>query len=405
MPTIRPFRALRPAPELATRVCELPYDVLSTEEARAVASDNPLSFFHVSKPEIDLPADTDPHSPQVYERGRENFDRLIREGALKQDGDAAFYLYRQIMGEHVQTGLVATASCEDYLAGTIRRHEFTRPDKEDDRVHHMEALSAQTGPVFLTFRADAGFDAVVAKRTASPPEVDFTASDGVRHSSWALDGEGEREAVESVFERTSAFYIADGHHRTAAAARVYQARRGAGSSAWFLSVIVPHDQVRILPYNRAIKDLNGLAPDELVRRLSVVFDVAEDGEAEPSERHRLGLYLDGEWRTLRFRPELTASGDAFETLDVTLLQQHVLAPILGIDDPRTSDRIRFVGGIRGTAELERLVDSGDYACAFSMHPTGIEDLMSISDAGGVMPPKSTWFEPKLRDGMFCHLID
>lgn len=404
MAKINPFAALRPTPELAGRVCELPYDVLSTEEARAKAAGNPLSFFHVSKPEIDLPQDSDPYSPEVYAKGKENFSNLIREGVLRQDTTPAFYLYRQIMGGHIQTGLVAAASCEDYLAGVIKKHEFTRPDKEDDRVRHIEALEAQTGPAFLTFRADPVFDDLMAKKTAETPDIDFTAADGVRHSSWTLSAEKEKEFIGSLFERIPALYIADGHHRSAAAARVYQARNGAGESAWFLSVIFPHNQLRILPYNRVVKDLNGLAAEEFMQRLGKVFEIARAEIPAPSRKHELGLFINGRWHMLRFRPDLTRSDDPFETLDVTLLQKHALQPLLGIDDPRTSRRINFVGGIRGTDELERLVNGGDYACAFSMYPTSMDDLMAIADAGGIMPPKSTWFEPKLRDAMFCHLI-
>jgi uncharacterized protein (DUF1015 family) len=404
MAVIKPFAALRPQPALASRICELPYDVMSSEEARQVAVGNPLSFLHVSKPEIDLPPATDVYAPEVYAKGRENFGRLIAEGALRQDPQPHFYLYRQVMGAHSQTGLVAAASCEDYLKGIIKKHELTRPDKEDDRVRHIEALDAQTGPVFLVYRASAALDALVAKQTAEVPSVDFTAADGVRHSAWVVTDSAQTRFIEAEFGRMPCLYIADGHHRSAAAARVSQQRKGAGESASFLSVIFPHNQMQILPYNRVLKDLNGLAPAQLLEKLAAVFVVNPRGAAAPARKHELGLYLAGRWHTLSFLPRFTAATNPIEGLDVTLLQKHVLEPVFGIADPRTSKRVNFVGGIRGTGELEKLVNSGEYACAFSMFPTSIEDLMTIADAGGIMPPKSTWFEPKLRDAMFCHMI-
>lgn len=404
MATIKPFAALRPQPELAGKICELPYDVMSSEEAREIAQGNPLSFLHVSKPEIDLPPGTDLYSAEVYAKGAENFSRLIGQGALKLDAQPAFYLYRQIMGTHAQTGLVAAASCQEYLEGIIKKHEFTRPDKEDDRVRHIETLNSQTGPVFLTYRAEAALDAFVAQRTAQAPAVDITAPDGVRHTAWVVaDAEG-LAFIEGAFARIPSLYIADGHHRSAAAGRVFQSRQGAGHSGRFLTVIFPHNQMQILPYNRVLKDLNGHSPEQLRAKLAEVFEISSHGTPKPAGKHELGFYFGGQWSTLRFKAALTGVSDPIERLDVTLLQKHVLAPLFGIDDPRTSKRINFVGGIRGTAELEKLVNSGEYACAFSMFPTSIVDLMTIADAGGIMPPKSTWFEPKLRDAMFCHMI-
>jgi uncharacterized protein (DUF1015 family) len=404
MATLKPFAALRPKPELAAQICELPYDVMSSDEARVMAAGKPLSFLHVSKPEIDLPAGTDLYSPAVYAKGKENFQNLIAQGALKQDEQPSFYLYRQIMGQHAQVGLVAAASCEEYLANIIKKHEFTRPDKEDDRVRHIETLNSQTGPVFLTYRAVADFDAFVAKKISEPPAVDFTGSDGVRHSSWTISSADEIKFVGAQFAQIPFLYIADGHHRSAAAGRVFQSRQGTGHSGQFLAVIFPHNQMQILPYNRVLKDLNGLTSHELTLKLEKVFDTIRGGEAVPQHKHALAWYIDGRWWRLTVKREFTASNDPIENLDVTILQKQILAPIFGIDDPRTSKKINFVGGIRGTAELERLVDSGEYACAFSMFPTSIEDLMQIADAGGIMPPKSTWFEPKLRDAMFCHMI-
>ena len=405
MAKIRPFPALRPKPELAQQICELPYDVMSSEEARQIAANNPLSFLHVSKPEIDLPTGTDLYAPEVYAKGQENLQKLIAQDALRQDRTACFYLYRQIMGAHSQIGIVAVASCEDYLKGDIKKHELTRPDKEDDRVRHIETLSSQTGPVFLTYRASVAIDAFVNRKIEEQPDVDFTAADGVHHTSWRVGDGGSIDAIEREFAKISALYIADGHHRSAAAARVYQARRNNPNAGWFLTVIFPHNQMQILPYNRVLKDLNGMTPAQLLEKLDGIFVLQKSsGKAQPARKHELGLFLEGVWHTLTFREHFVRTNDPIEKLDVTLLQKFVLAPLFGIDDPRTSKRINFVGGIRGTGELEKLVKSGDYACAFSMFPTKIEDLMTIADAGGIMPPKSTWFEPKLRDAMFCHMI-
>ena len=369
-----------------------------------MAAGNPLSFLRVSKPEIDLPPAPDVHAPEVYAKGRENFQKLIAHGALKQDAQPCFYLYRQIMGAHAQVGLVAAASCEEYLSGIIKKHEFTRPDKEDDRVRHIETLNSQTGPVFLTYRATTAMDEFVAKKITETPAVDFTAKDGVRHTAWTVGDAAGIQFIADQFAKIPFLYIADGHHRSAAAARVFQSRRGAGHSGGFLTVTFPHNQMQILPYNRVLKDLNGLTAGQLLQKLDAVFIVNPNGSAKPARKHELGLFLAGKWHTLHFRPQFAATSDPIEKLDVTLLQKYVLDPIFGVDDPRTSKRVNFVGGIRGTAELEKLVNAGDYACAFSMFATSIEDLMTIADAGGIMPPKSTWFEPKLRDAMFCHVI-
>ena len=405
MPSIKPFAALRPKPELAARICELPYDVMSSEEARQMAAGNPLSFLHVSKPEIDLPPGTDLYSRAVYEKGRENFQKLIADGALQQDAQECFYLYRQVMGAHSQLGLVAAASCEDYLNNIIKKHEFTRPDKEDDRVRHIETLNSQTGPVFLTYRAVPSLDALFTKIAQGTPDVDLTAKDGVRHTAWLIRDHATIQIIQDQFKALSALYIADGHHRSAAAARVFQSRKGAGHSGQFLTVIFPHNQMQILPYNRVLKDMNGMSSAQLLEKLDGIFVIQKNSSAaKPAAKHHLGLFLQGAWHTLTFREHFARTNDPIEKLDVTLLQKYVLAPIFGIDDPRTSKRINFVGGIRGTAELEKLVHAGEYACAFSMFPTSIEDLMTIADAGGIMPPKSTWFEPKLRDAMFCHMI-
>jgi len=323
---------------------------------------------------------------------------------LRQEPRPCFYFYRQVMRQHAQTGLVAVASCEDYLRGVIKKHELTRPDKEDDRVRHIETLSSQTGPVFLVYKANPLLDELTARYLAEKPDIDFTATDRVRHTAWVVSDAKDMKAIEEEFARMDALYIADGHHRSAAAARVYSEREASGESAWFLSVIFPHNQVQILPYNRVLKDLNGLSAAQLKEKLEQVFTLQPRGHATPKRKHELGLFVEGAWHTIRFQPKLIEGADPINQLDVTLLQKHVLDPIFGISDPRTSKRISFVGGIRGTAELEKLVNSGEYACAFSMFPTSIDDLMAIADANGIMPPKSTWFEPKLRDGLLIHMI-
>jgi uncharacterized protein (DUF1015 family) len=388
---------------LAGKICELPYDVLSSEEARESAAGNPLSFFHVSKPEIDLPPGTNAHAPEVYAKGAENFQKLVSQGALEADTSPNFYLYRQVMDGRSQTGIVATAACDEYLGGVIQKHELTRVDKEDDRVRHIEALNCQTGPAFLAYRGQA-LERFVADRTSGAPAADFTAKDGVRHTSWVISDPADIGFIEAAFAEIPRLYIADGHHRSAAAARVHQSRRGAGGSGRFLAVIFSHAQLQILAYNRVLKDLNGNTPDEFLKKLERVFTVTDAESASPRRKHELGFYWQGRWRTLGFREKLLETQDPLERLDVELLQRHVLSPVFGIENPRTSHRIHFVGGVRGEGELERLVRGGNFECAFAMYPTAMEDMMAVADAGEIMPPKSTWFEPKLRDGMFCHLI-
>jgi uncharacterized protein (DUF1015 family) len=404
MAIIKPFPALLPDTGRASEICELPYDVMSTAEARQMAEGRPSSFLHVSRPEIDLPEGTDPTDPLVYAKARENLDRLIAEGALRADDQAHYYLYRQIMGGHSQLGLVAVASCSEYSDNTIRKHEFTRPAKEDDRVAHLEALDAQTGPVFVTYPADAGLDELFGRLASGEPDHDFTAPDGVRHTSWTVSSGEDTQLIASRFDAIPNLYIADGHHRSAAAARVAERRAGSGTSGLFLTVLFPHNQMQILGYNRVVRDLNGQLPDEFLAALGQAFDIEESGSGHPDGKHEICLYLGSRWRTLRPKASVIDPDDAIKQLDVSILQDHALAPLLGIDDPRRSERIGFVGGIRGPVKLENLVDDGEFACAFSMYPTSIEDLMSIADGGGVMPPKSTWFEPKLRDGMFSHQI-
>lgn len=404
MATIKPFSALRPQPKLAKQICELPYDVMTTEEARGIARNNSYSFLHISKPEIDLESGIDVYSDVVYKKGAENFRLLLDQGALVQDANPCFYLYRQIMGEHIQVGLVAVASCQEYEEDTIKKHELTRPAKEDDRVRHIEALNSQTGPVFLTCCTSSDYDAFVDHTVSSKPDTELTAPDGVQHASWVIDGKEEIAFIEQQFSSINHLYIADGHHRTAAASRVNRSRNGAGQSGWFLSVIFPHDQIQILSYNRVIKDLNGRDAAKFLSELKNVFSITQNHTGECLVQNEFGLYLDGQWWRLLFKSDENKSETAVGRLDVTLLQNHVLGPLLEVNDPRTSDRIDWVGGIRGVTELERLVDTGEFACAFSLFPTSIEDLMAVADMGCLMPPKSTWFEPKLRDGMFCHMI-
>ncbi|MEW5892356.1 MAG: DUF1015 family protein [Pseudomonadota bacterium] len=411
MSLIRPFPALRPAPGRAQDVIAPPYDVLNTEEARVLAEGRPWSFLHISKPEIDLPPETDPYAPAVYAKAAENLKKMLEAGVLRQDEQACYYAYRIIMNDHVQTGLVAAASVADYDTNRIRKHEFTRPDKEDDRVRQIEALNAQTGPVLLAYPGQPEVDSIIASATQGQPEADATSESGVRHTLWVIREAKTIARLTELFDAMPALYIADGHHRSAAASRVCAARKAAnpghtGSEPYnyFLSVIFPHHQMKILDYNRVIKDLNGLSEADFLARVAASFKVEEAaGPVRPARPGEFGLYLAGKWRRLTIKPELIPA-DPVGRLDVSLLQNNLIAPILGIADPRRDKRIDFVGGIRGLAELEKRVNSGEMALAFSLHPTRMEDLMAVADANEVMPPKSTWFEPKLADGMASHML-
>jgi uncharacterized protein (DUF1015 family) len=413
MSLIRPFAGLRPAPGRADEVIAPPYDVLNTEEARAQAVDRPWSFLHISKPEIDLPEGMDPHSPQVYAKGKENFARQIDEQVLVRDTQSFYYLYRLVMGTHTQTGLVATASVADYDSNRIRKHEFTRPDKEDDRVHQIEGLNAQTGPVFLTYKQNPVVDELVTRYMEGEPDVDITAVDGVRHTLWVLRDAAAIEIITQTFDAMPCLYIADGHHRSAAASRVAATRQKANSEHtgeeaynYFLAVIFPDNQMQILDYNRVVKDLHGHTVEDLITEIAEAFNVEVEPEAvKPTRAHEFGMYLDGRWYRLHIDPEFIPENDPVKRLDVSLLQDNLLGPILGIGDQRSDKRIDFVGGIRGLQELERRVDSGEMACAFTIFPTSMAELMSVADAGEVMPPKSTWFEPKLADGLVSHQLD
>lgn len=405
MSLIKPFAGLRPVASRAGEVLAPPYDVLNSAEARAQAAGNPASFLHVSKPEIDLPPDTDPYADTVYQQGASNFRRLIESGALQRDPGDYYYLYRLTMGEHVQTGIVAAASVVAYDANTIRKHEFTRPKKENDRVRHMEALNAQTGPVFLVHRSDAELAALLQSTLAAEPEIDAVAAGEVRHQLWVVRDQAVIDGITDAMERLGVLYIADGHHRSAAASRVAAARNGADGADYFLTVIFPHDQVQILDYNRVITDLNGLTADALLEKIAQTGCTLtpENGPCKPVQPAQFGLYLAGRWHRLDV-PASLIPADPVGRLDVSLLHGLIIEPLLGISDPRTDERIDFVGGIRGLAELERRVDSGEMAVAFALFPTTLEDLMAVADAGEVMPPKSTWFEPKLADGMVSYLL-
>ncbi len=405
MAALIPFRALRPEPATAARVAAVPYDVVSTDEARALAADQPLSFLHVSRAEIDLPPTIDHYAPDVYARAAENFRRLRESAPLVVESRPSLYVYRLAMGAHVQTGVAGGFSLDEYAQDLIRKHERTRRDKEDDRTRHILELRAQTGPVFLTYRASADVDATVSRVMAAPPLFDFVADDGVTHTVWLVPEADERLLVDA-FAAIPALYIADGHHRAASAARARQHLRGPSGQAgeWdsVLAVAFPDAQMQVLPYNRVVRDLNGHTPQGFLDVLGRVLSI-DDGAPAPAGRGRVGMYLAGRWHTLHL-PPAPAGASAADRLDVSVLQDIVLTPVLGIGDVRSDTRIDFVGGARGTRELERLVSSGTAAVAFALFPVDVDDLMQISDAGGIMPPKSTWFEPKLRDGLLSHTI-
>jgi uncharacterized protein (DUF1015 family) len=410
---IRPFAGLRPVPERAADVAAPPYDVLSVAEARERASGRPYSFLHVSRPEIDLPDGVDVYSPPVYAKAAENLLDMLKQGVLRRDAMLCYYVYRLIMGEHVQTGLVVAASVGAYDANRIRRHELTRPDKEDDRVRHMEALNAQTGPVLLAYPAAAEVDEILMRASSPMPEADLTAADGVRHTVWTIRDAQTIERLTAAFDAMPALYIADGHHRSAAASRVAAVRRAtAGARAgdepyeYFLAVAFPHHQLRILDYNRVVTDLGGMGVLEFLTRVGRSYSVQASAQpVKPSRHGEVGLYLRGQWYRLQIKPALAEVRDPVQRLDVSLLSEHLLAPALGIQDLRRDPRVDFIGGIRGLAELERRVDSGAMAAAFALYPTSLDDLMAVADAGQIMPPKSTWFEPKLADGLVSHVLD
>jgi uncharacterized protein (DUF1015 family) len=413
MSLIKPFRGLRPLPEHAADVAAPPYDVLNTAEARQRAAGKPWSFLHISKPEIDLPEGTDPYAAEVYAKGAENLQREIDEGILMREEQPCYYVYRLRMGEHVQTGLVFTGSVADYDTNRIRKHEYTRPQKEDDRVRQITALDAQTGPVLLAYRGTAEIADIIGQVAAGTPTYDLVADDGVGHTLWVMNDQAQINRLTEIFDAMDALYIADGHHRSASGSRVAKAKNTqegtvAGDNSWdhFLCVAFPHDETRILDYNRVIKDLNGLSAETLLEKIAANFIVEEtEDRAKPGKPNQFGMYLGGQWYRLEINPERVPHDDPVARLDISLLQDNLIAPLLDVTDPRTDNRIDFVGGIRGLEELERRVDSGEMQIAFALYPTSMNALMAVADANEVMPPKSTWFEPKLADGLVSHVLD
>lgn len=408
MATIRPFNGLRPQPDQAKQVSSVPYDVVNTEEARRLAAGNPLSFLHVSRPEIDLPEGTDIYSDTVYRKALENFQSLVKNCPLVTEEAPSIYLYRLVMGDHEQIGVVACCSVDEYDQDIIRKHERTRPDKEDDRTRHMLVLRAQTGPVFLTYRGQQNIDTMVMETTMADAVYDFTADDGIQHTIWRVP---DSVRFVQAFREVPFLYIADGHHRAASASRARAelkqqsfAHTGDEEYNFFLTVIFPDDQLQILPYNRVVRDLNGQSKDQFLSNVGKVFAVSENGHPSPDNGSKWSMYLDGRWYGLSLKDGSAKPEGTVASLDVAVLQDRLLDPILGIKDVRTDKRIDFVGGMRGTAELERLVNQGKATVAFSLYPTTVDDLLRVSDAGEIMPPKSTWFEPKLRDGLLIHSI-
>ncbi|MCK5832873.1 DUF1015 domain-containing protein [bacterium] len=411
---VRPFKGFRPKPEYAQNIASLPYDVLSSEEARAVAKDNPLSYLHVVKPEIDLPENTDLYSDEVYKQGSINLKRLINAGYMCQDSQPRYYIYRQIMCDHTQVGLVALASVEEYDKDIIKKHELTRKKKEDDRTKHISTQNAQSGPVFLTYRHCDEIDRTIAEFIKKKATVDFVAEDGIRHTLWVIDDPSVETTIRNEFKKIEYIYVADGHHRSASASRVCAERKaqnqnhtGEEEYNFFLSVIFPDNQMKILDYNRVVKDLVGLSKEDFIGKVTENFEIEKMGAKayRPKALHKFGMFLDGIWYKLTAKEGSFDASDPVKSLDVAILQENLLAPTLNIGDPRTDERVGFIGGIRGLGELEKLIDSKKWAVAFAMFPTGIDQLIAIADASKIMPPKSTWFEPKLRSGMVVHLLD
>ena len=405
MTLIKPFRALRPAPGRAAEVLAPPYDVLSSAEARERAQGKPWSFLHISKPEIDLDAKTDPYDAAVYAKAAANLKRMSEAGVLIRDAGPCYYVYRLTWRDRTQTGLAAVASVADYLSNRVRKHELTTPVKEDDRVRQIEAVNAQTGPVMIGYPSAPEIDAILKQAASGKPEVDVTADDGVRHQLWVIADDVTIDKLTRAFDALPAIYIADGHHRSAAASRVAASRQGDGAHSYFLSVIFPEHEMTILDYNRVVKDLNGRTAEQFLTELKQTFTVTpSDQPVRPGSAHEYGMYLGRRWYRLAVRPELVTN-DPIGRLPITVLTRNLIEPLLGIKDPRTDKRIDFIGGARGLEGLEKRVNSGEMAVAFALYPTQMTDLMAVADAGGIMPPKSTWFEPKLADGMVNHVLD
>ncbi len=415
MSVVRPFKAVRPTPELASRVAALPYDVMNSAEAREMVKGNPCSFLHVDKAEIDLDPSVDLYDTRVYEKARDNLNQMIAEGVFVQEEKPCLYIYKQVMNGRQQVGIVACASIDDYRNNVIRKHELTRADKEQDRINHVDYCDANTGPIFLTYRARADINAQVASVMAEkPPVYDFVSTDGISHTVWVIEEETVIDTICKAFAGVENLYIADGHHRSASAVQVGLKRRqanpgydGSEEFNYFLSVIFPDDHLYIMDYNRIVKDLNGCTKEEFLAKVQEKFTLTPYtgiGALKPEKKHTFGMYLDGSWQLLQAKEGSFDENDPVARLDVSILQNNLLHPILGIGDPRTDKRIDFVGGIRGLQALSDRVDNGSMAVAFSMYPTTMEDLMDIADADAIMPPKSTWFEPKLRSGLFIHKL-
>jgi uncharacterized protein (DUF1015 family) len=406
MVRVQPFSAVRPPPNIAARLASVPYDVVNTGEARRLAADNPYSFLHVVRSEIDLPPDTDPHDPAVYAAAAERFRQLLDEGTLARDNEPRLYLYRLVMEGRAQLGLVGCCHVDDYTNNIIKKHENTRPDKEDDRTRHMLALGAHTGTVLLTYRDHTGFNELARRDINARPLYHFDAPDGITHTVWPVE---DPKAYSDLFASVPCAYVADGHHRAASAARAAAQRKQAGRDDrqhnWFLAALFPASALTILPYNRVVADLGGKTPDLVLDELAGAGALTRTDQPQPQQPGVICVYLDGQWRELAIDPATIDRHDPIGSFDVALLQERVLSPLLGIGDPRSDPRLDFVGGIRGTKELESRVDSGEAAIAFSMYPTSIEQLLAVADAGLIMPPKSTWFEPKLRSGLFVHTFE
>ncbi len=415
MVKIKGLKGIRPRPELAQKIASLPYDVLNSAEARSIAVGNPYSFLHIVKSEIDLPEDIDPYTEEVYRKAAKNLHHMLQKGWLLQDDQECIYVYRQIMAEHQQYGLVVDASVDDYLEGKIRIHELTREDKERDRFNHVKFTNANTGPVFLTYPAVNQIDAIVNSITRGKPTYDFTATDGIRHTIWIINNPILIKSLIKQFDRIPFTYVADGHHRSKSAAMVGKMRResnpehtGKEEYNWFLAALFPHNQLQILDYNRLVKDLNGLSEAEFLAKISKKFEVLRvpnHSSAKPKSANNFGMYLKNQWYLLKVRSGTFNPADPVESLDVSILTHNILQPILGIGDLRKDQRIDFVGGIRGLAELEKRVNSNEMAVAFALCPISITQLMAIADAGQILPPKTTWFEPKLRSGLIIHALD
>ncbi len=409
MAVIKPFKAIRPINELVDKIAALPYDVMDSDEARDMVKDNPYSFLHVDKAEIDLPKDIDMYDDKVYEKAKENLDKMIDNGLYIEDNKPNYYIYRQVMKGRSQTGLVACASIDDYSNNIIKKHELTREEKEIDRINHVYKCEAHTGPIFLTYREDKRISDIVNEWVKKEPVYDFKADDGVRHTVWIIDDEGIVNRLQDLFKSVEYLYIADGHHRSASAVKVGHIKRAEKERYteeeefnFFLSISYPDSELEVLDYNRTVKDLNGLSKEEFLERVKENFEVTEsDDKVKPKEKHTFGMYIDKQWYLLKAKEGIFNPEDPVDRLDVSILQNSLLSPILGIDDPRKSKRIKFIGGIRGLKELERRANT-DMKVSFSMYPTTTEDIMAIADSGEIMPPKSTWFEPKPRSGIFVH---